>query len=150
MRHFSRDEWYFDGVTWCGTSKYGMEMYPFSYGDNGRAWGMTRDIQQCLNNGTIQRAKDQICAELKYDPFFRYHYVKLELVYIKEYPTFYFDYLTIAKKLKINIDSRWHSEELVPHLMKYGFEPISTNPKIIEVRREVVMCLGEKDSLVWR
>ena len=30
----------------------------------------------------------------------------------------------------------WHDEEIVPHLMKYGFEPISTNPKIIVVGRD--------------
>ena len=136
MRHFSRDEWYFDGVTWCGTDRDGKQYYPVSYGDNGVAWAMTTDIQRCLNHGTVARAKEQLLASLKHDPFFAHHYIKVELVYIKEYPTFYFGYQKIAKQLKIKIDRRWNNEELALHLTKYGLEPISDNPKIIETGRD--------------
>ena len=155
MRKFSQEEWYFDGFTWCGTTDNGERYYPISYDDNGTAYGMTPDISRCLNFGTINRVKEQLKAELRYNPFFPFRYKKIELVRIKEYPTFYFDYKTIARKLKIKIDHRWHDEELVPHLMKYGFEPISTNPKIIEVSRdngelyqEVVESLNKDQSKV--
>ena len=136
MRHFSRDEWYFDGVTWCGTDRDGKQYYPVSYGDYGVAWAMTTDIQRCLNHGTVARVKKQLLASLKHDPFFAHHYVKIELVHIKEYPTFYFDYKEAAKQLKIKIDHRWNNTELESYLTKYGLEPISDNPKIIEVCRD--------------
>lgn len=136
MRHFSRDEWYFDGVTWCGTDRDGKQYYPISYGDHGMAYGMTPDIQRCLNHHTITRVKEQLNASLRHDPFFFHHYVKIELVRIKEYPTFYFDYHEIAKKLRIKIDHRWSNEEVERHLTKYGFEPLADNPKIIEVSRD--------------
>lgn len=133
MRHFSRDDWYLEGFTWCGIDKEGKEKYPVSYGDNGMAWAMTTDVQQCMNLKTVRRVKDQLRAHMKHDPFFMHRYVKVKLVYIKEYPTFYFGYEDIARKLKIKINNRWNNEELEQHLMKYGFERISDNPKIIVV-----------------
>lgn len=136
MRKFTQDQWYIDGYTWCGTNDKGEQYYPVSYGDKGMAWAMTPDINRCLEFGTINRVKDQLKASLKNDPFFIFHWKKIELVYIKEYPTFYFGYHRIARQLKIKVNHMWHDEEIVPHLMKYGFEPISTNPKIIEVSRD--------------
>lgn len=139
MRHFTRDEWYFDGYTWCGVEENGELWFPVSYGDNGRAWAMTKDINRCLNHGSIKRVKKQIQAELKYDPiFFRHRYKKIYIVHIKEYPTFYFDYLTVARKYRIRLDHHMSQDEMVNRLMKYGFTSISDNPKIIEVDREEI------------
>lgn len=138
MRHFKRDEWYFDGYTWCGVRNDGTVWYPVSWGDNHCAWRMTEDIQHCLNHGTIKRAEKQIKAELMYNPFFKYRYKKVYLVHIKEYPTFYFDYYSIAKQLKIKLNHFMEDEEIIARLAKYGFEPISDNPKIIEVDRKEI------------
>lgn len=138
MRHFKRDEWYFDGFTWCGVKDNGEVWYPISWGDNARVWGMTRDIQNCLNHGTIKRVEKQIKAELKHNPFFKCKYKKVYLVHIKEYPTFYFDYYSIAKQLKIKLNHTMCQKEIIAHLTKYGFEPISDNPKIIEVDRKEI------------
>ena len=136
MRKFSQDEWYFDGYTWCGITEEGEHRYPVSYGDNGMAWAMTTDINRCLNFYDIKSVAKMIKAYLKHDPFFKHHYKKIELVYIKEYPTFYFDYLRAAKQLKIKVNHLRTNEALESYLKKYGFEPISTNPKIIEVSRD--------------
>ena len=138
MRHFTRDEWYFDGYTWCGIDNNGEAWYPMSYGDNGCAWRMVKSLQNCLNHGTIQRVKKQIKAELKYNWAFKFRYQKIYLVHIKEYPTFYFDYREVARQRKIKIDCRMSSEEIVDKLTKYGFEPISNNLKFIEVSREEI------------
>lgn len=139
MRHFTRDEWYFDGYTWCGVKDNGELWYPVSYNDDGRAWAMTQNLQGCLNFVTIKRAQKQIKAELKHDPiFFKHRYKKIYLVHIKEYPTFYLDYFYAAKQLKIKLKHNMQSEEIVTHLMKYGFEPISDNPKFIEVDRQEI------------
>ena len=135
MRHFTRDQWYFDGYTWCGIKKNGEVWYPVSYNDNGCAWAMTQNIQNCLNCGTIRRVQNQIKAELKHNWCFKFKYKKIYLVHIKKYPTFYFDYHYAAKQLKIKLKPCMDSEEIVAHLTKYGFEPISNNPKMIEVDR---------------
>lgn len=139
MRHFTRDDWYFDGYTWCGVDENGEVWYPFSFGDNGRAWRMIRDINECLNLGTKERVRHQIQAELKNSPvFFRHRYKQLFLVHIKEYPTFYFDYLTVARKHRIKLNHSMSQEEMISKLEKYGFTPISDNPKIIEISREEI------------
>lgn len=135
MRHFTRDEWYINGYTWCGITRDGKTTYPMSWDYGGRVYGWTRDIQGCLNHGTIKRVRQQILAELKNDPFF-FRYKQIYLVHIKEYPTFYFDYIQIAKQLKIKIDRHMDYDDIPTYLMKYGFEPISDNPKIIETYRE--------------
>lgn len=138
MRHFNRDEWYFDGYTWCGVDANGVVWYPMSYGDNGRAWRMVKDISACLNCGTINRVKKQIQAELKHDWGFKYRYKQIYLVHIKEYPTFYFDYLTVARKYRIKLNPSMNQEEIVARLTKYGFMPISDNPKIIEIDKKEI------------
>ena len=139
MRHFDRDEWYFDGWTWCGITDSGEVWYPLSYGDDGRAWRMIKDINLCLNCGTISRVKKQIQAELKHSPiFFRHRYKQIYIVHIKEYPTFYFDYLAVARKHRIKLSAFMSQEDIVSRLTKYGFAPISDNPKIIEVGREEI------------
>lgn len=139
MRHFSRDEWYFDGYTWCGIDDNGDVWYPFSFGDDGRAYGMTKDITKCLNLGTIRRVKRQIRAELKHSPiFFKHRYKEIHLVRIKEYPTFYLDYLIVARKYGIELGPHMSSDEIVAQLTKYGFVPISDNPKIVEIGREEI------------
>jgi hypothetical protein len=139
MKHFDRDEWYFDGWTWCGITDSGEVWYPFSYGDDGRAWRMTKEINLCLNCGTINRVKKQIQAELKHSPvFFRHRYKQIYIVHIKEYPTFYFDYLAVARKHRIKLSTFMSQEDIVSRLTKYGFVPISDNPKIIEIGREEI------------
>lgn len=139
MRHFSRDEWYFDGYTWCGVDGNGEVWFPFSYGDCGRAWRMTKNINDCLNHGTVSRVKKQIQAELKHDPvFFKHRYKQIYIVHIKEYPTFYFDYLTVARKYKIKLSPFMSQEEMIARLTKYGFVPISDNPKIVQVDKEEI------------
>jgi len=138
MRHFSKEEWYFNGYTWCGLDKNANYWYPFSYDDYGTAYRMTLNINDCLNHMTIKRAKDQIKSEIKKSPFFKYRYEKIYIVNIKEYPTFYFDYLTIARKHRININHLHNQDEIVSRLEKYGFTPISDNQKIIEISKEEI------------
>lgn len=138
MRHFQRDEWYFDGYTWCGVDENGEVWYPVSWGDNSCAWRMTKDLQICLNHGTIKSVEQQIKAELKHHWWFKCRYKKVYLVHIKEYPTFYFDYYSIARQLKIKLNHLMSDEKIVARLTKYGFEPISDNPKIIEVSRKEI------------
>lgn len=139
MRHFERDEWYYDGYTWCGVDNSGISWYPFSFGDNGCSWCMNKNINDCLDLGTVSRVRKQLRAEIKRSPvFFRHRYKKFFLVHIKTYPTFYFDYMYAARQLKIKLDPFATQENIIIRLSKYGFVPISDNPKVIEVNREEI------------
>lgn len=135
MRKFSKKEWYINDYTWCGVDKDGVRWYPVSWGDNSTAYAMTRDIQYCMSFGTIKRVEKMLLAENKCKFPLKLHYDKIELVRIKEYPTFYFDYRKIATQLRIKTKPMWGSDELIKHLTKYGFEPIGDAPKIIVVSR---------------
>ena len=140
MRKFSQSEWYIDDYTWCGIDKNGVRWYPVSWGDNGTAWAMTKDIQRCMSFGTIKRVERMLSSENKYRLLpLKYRYEKIELVKIKEYPTFYFDYLRIARQLNIRINKKPGSLEPELYLMKYGFTPIGDNPKIIVVSRKEIL-----------
>lgn len=140
MRKFTQDQWYIDDYTWCGVDKNGDRWYPVSWGDNGTAWGMTKDVHRCMSFGTVKRVEHMLSSENKHGILpLRYRYEKIELVKIKEYPTFYFDYLKIARQLNIRINKNPGSLELESQLIRYGFTPISDNPKIIVVSREEIL-----------
>ena len=90
------------------------------------------------NTGRLIDVEQQIKAELKHHWWFKCRYKKVYLVHIKEYPTFYFDYLTVARKHRIKMSSMMSQEEMVSRLAKYGFVPISDNPRMIEIGREEI------------
>lgn len=137
MRKFSPEEWYIDEYTWCGVDKKGVRWYPISWGDNSTAYAMTQDIQHCMSFGTIKRVEKMLLAENKHKFPLKIKYDKIELVRIKEYPTFYFDYWKIAKQLKIKVKKIVRdNDEIIKHIAKYGFKPIGNMPKIIVVSRD--------------
>lgn len=137
MKHIPKEEWYLDAYTWCGVTKEGERWYPVSYGDNGTAWRMTKNINDCLDFSKTHLVKKQIEAQLKYDNFFEFHYENIELVQIKVYPTFLFDLRDVAKKHRIrSINSNMDTDEIKTLLRLYGYEEISTDEKVIEVSRD--------------
>ena len=137
MKHIPKEEWYLDSYTWCGVTEEGERWYPVSYGDNGTAWRMTKEINNCLDLPKTHLVKKMIKAHLKHDSFFQYHYPHIELVTIKVYPTFIFDLRDIAKKHRIKgVDTNMSTDEAKTVLQSYGYEEISPNEKVIEVGRD--------------
>ena len=137
MKHIPKENWYLDAYTWCGVTNKGERWYPVSYGDNGRAWRMTKEINDCLDFSKTHLVEKMIKAELKHNQFFNLRYQYIELVAIKVYPTFLFDLRDIAKKHQIKeVDSNMDTDEIKTVLQHYGYEEISLNEKIVEVSRD--------------
>lgn len=137
MKHIPKEEWYLDAYTWCGVTKEGKRWYPISYRDNGTAWRMTENLNDCLVFAKTHLVEKQIEAQLKYDSFFKFHYENIELVQIKVYPTFVFDLRAIAKKHRIkSVNVHMNTDEIKALLQPYGYTEISPNEKVIEVGRD--------------
>ena len=137
MRQIPKEEWYLDAYTWCGVTEEGERWYPVSYGDNGTAWRMTKNINDCLDFAKTHMVKKQIEAQLKYDDFFEMHYKNIEFVQIKVYPTFVFDLRKVAKKHRIGeVDDHMDTDEIKALLRPYGYKEISVDEKVIEVCRD--------------
>lgn len=137
MRQIPKEEWYLDAYTWCGVTHEGERWYPVSYGDNGTAWRMTKEINDCLDFPKTHLVEKMIKAEFKHNQFFHLRYQYIELVTIKIYPTFLFDLRNIAKKHRIkDVDGNMDTDEIKTVLQHYGYEEISPNEKVIEVSRD--------------
>lgn len=141
IKQIPKEEWYYDAFTWRGINDKDEAWYPVSYDSDGTAWSMTTNINNAMTFDTEKRAADMIKVPFARDTFFAFNYKTIEVVKVKAYPTFYFDFYKALSKLNIKLSKQGLEDfrnDSIKYLKEnYGYTELDENDnKIIEVSHD--------------
>ena len=141
IKQIPKEEWYYDAFTWRGIDDKDEAWYPVSYDSDGTAWSMTTNINNAMTFDTEKRAADMIRISFAKDTFFAHSYKTIELVKVKTYPTFYFDFYKALSKLNIQLSKQGLEDfrkDSIKYLKEnYGYIELDENDnKTIEVSHD--------------